>query len=407
MQKQTSKRPSRPFRLTRSNLRLLILAYLGVGALLAVCVFVGIFLLLGNSSNQGQAAARPTARATVPLAATTPTAIVTGAPQGATAAPTQPMLQDDGKFALGGQLPAYQIMSHEDMMRSAGMSWVKFQIVWTEGAKATDARALIDFGHQKGFKVLVSVKGPSNPTSIDYADYLRFVNVLVSNKPEAVEIWNEMNLPIEWPAGQFSASTYVNSMLKPAYQEIKAKSPNTMVITGALAPTGVNDGIHAVEDREYVQGMYAAGAAQYADCIGVHHNAGTTSPSATTGHVSDQGDHHYSWYFLPTLDVYRNGFNGQLPLCITEFGYLSPDGYGPLPAAFAWGTNTTVAEQSAWLAEGVTLAKQLGYVRLVIIWNVDFPADDYSTDPKAGFAIVRPDGTCPACQGLWNAMTAK
>jgi len=38
-------------------------------------------------------------------------------------------------------------------------------------------------------------------------------------------------------------------MLKPAYETIKAKSPETMVITGALAPTGVNDGVNAMDDK--------------------------------------------------------------------------------------------------------------------------------------------------------------
>jgi len=401
-----SQRAPRKLRLTPSNIRLLILGWVGIGAVMALCVFVGIILLLGNNSS-GQDASRPTTRPVKTGIPTTPTALA--ATEAIAAGPTQGVrsLQDDGKFALGGQLPAYQVMEHEDLMRSAGMSWVKFQITWEPKAAARKARDLIIFGHQKNFKVLVSVKGPPNPTSIDFEDYIRFLKSLVSDKPDAVEVWNEMNLPIEWPAGQFSASSYVNNMLKPAYETIKAKSPETIIITGALAPTGVNDGVHAVDDKSYVQGMAAAGAAQYADCIGVHHNAGVTSPSAKTGHVSDQGDHHYSWYFLPTLDVYRSGFNNALPLCLTEFGYLSPDGYGPLPSNFAWGTNTTVEEQAAWLAEGVTLAKQLGYVRLVIVWNVDFPADDYSTDPKAGFAIVRPDKTCPACDSLWKAMTTQ
>jgi hypothetical protein len=405
-------------RLSKSTIRLLILAWIGVGVLMAVCVFVGVLLLLPENTG-GTVGERPTRTPRPGVAVTTPTAIggaAQGGEQGGGAqggggaepgpGPTQG-LADDGKFALGGQIQPYHVIAHEELMRSAGMSWIKFQIVWTPGALAREARDLIIFGHQKNFKVLVSVKGPAYPNSIDYADYTRFLKALVSDKPDAIEIWNEMNLPIEWPAGKFSASDYVNNMLKPAYETIKAKSPETMVITGALAPTGVDDGVNAMSDSKYVQAMAAAGAAQYADCVGVHHNSGTTSPSARSGHVSDQGDNHYSWYFLPTLEVYYNGFGSQKPLCLTEFGYLSPDGYGQLPSAFAWGAGTSVDEQAAWLSEGAKLAKQLGYVRLMIIWNVDFPADDYGTDPKAGFGIVRPDGKCPACTALWSAMTGQ
>jgi hypothetical protein len=34
----------------------------------------------------------------------------------------------------------------------------------------------------------------------------------------------------------------------------------------------------------------------------------------------------------------------------------------------------------------------------MIIWNLDY--QDYDPDPHGGFAIIRPDGTCPACDSL-------
>ena len=37
-------------------------------------------------------------------------------------------------------------------------------------------------------------------------------------------------------------------------------------------------------------------------------------------------------------------------------------------------------------------------VELAIIWNIDF--DQYDDDPKSGYAIIRPDGTCPACDSI-------
>ncbi len=37
-------------------------------------------------------------------------------------------------------------------------------------------------------------------------------------------------------------------------------------------------------------------------------------------------------------------------------------------------------------------------VRLMIVFNVDFST--YGADPQAGYAIIRPDGTCPACTAL-------
>jgi hypothetical protein len=170
-----------------------------------------------------------------------------------------------------------------------------------------------------------------------------------------------------------------------------------MVISGALAPTGFDNGHNAWADDRYVNGMAAAGAANYMDCIGVHHNAGATSPTVSSGH---SGGSHYSWYYQPTANVYYGAFGGSRPLCFTELGYLSAEDFGGIPANFAWASNTSVAEHAQWLAEAVTLSNQQGRVRLLIIFNVDFTFYDPSGDPQAGYAIIRPGGGCPACNTL-------
>ena len=137
------------------------------------------------------------------------------------------------------------------------------------------------------------------------------------------------------------------------------------------------------------------------DCVGAHHNAGATSPSQTVGHPA--GDH-YSWYFLPTLNLYYNTFGGQRPVCFTELGYLSAEGFPGLPPNFSWAADTSVADQAAWLAEAATLSGNSGKVRLMTVFNVDFTEYDTAGDPQAGYAIIRPDGTCPACVTLGAVM---
>ncbi len=319
----------------------------------------------------------------------TPTEAVPNLP-----APVAPGGSDGGGFALGGQVPGY--IGHPDYMRSAGMTWVKYQVVWTPGASPAAAGGMVGEGHSHGFSVLLSIKGPLYPSSIDYDAYVTYVGQVAAYAPDAIEVWNEMNLNREWPSGQIDPVNYVSRMLAPSFNAIKSASPGTLVIIGALAPTGVDDGVNVWSDQRYVQGLASAGAARYANCIGVHHNAGATSPSASSGHPAGG---HYSWYFQPTINVYYGGMGGALPVCFTEYGYVSPEGYGELPGNFSWGADNTVAEQAAWLKEGADIARSLGYVRLMIIWNVDFPtwAPD---DPQAGYAIIRPDGTCPACDLL-------
>jgi hypothetical protein len=98
------------------------------------------------------------------------------------------------------------------------------------------------------------------------------------------------------------------------------------------------------------------------------------------------------------VNAYTNAFGRALPLCFTELGYLSPEGFGPLSPGFAWAGNTTVAQQAAWLDQVVSLSRNSGRVRLLIIWNVDFT--HYGDDPMAGYAIIRPGNHCPACLAL-------
>jgi hypothetical protein len=102
--------------------------------------------------------------------------------------------------------------------------------------------------------------------------------------------------------------------------------------------------------------------------------------------------------------LYYNTFAGQHPVCFSELGYLSPEGFSGVPPNFNWAANTSVAEQAQWLAEAAQLSRNSGKVRIMTVFNVDFTEYDINSDPQAGYAIIRPDGTCPACSTLDSVM---
>lgn len=283
-------------------------------------------------------------------------------------------------------------------MAASGMNWVKFQHKWGEGNNPNDLAGRINDAHALGFKVLLSIPGANTyPESINFGAYVEFLAGVAALGPDAIEVWNEMNIDFEWPAGQIDPASYVNNMLAPAYNAIKAANPNVMVISGAPAPTGFDNGTNAWADNRYMAGVLAAGGGNYADCIGAHYNAGASSPSTVSGHPT--GSAHYSWYLLPTLNVYA-----QLgrPVCFTELGYLSGQDYGGVPDRFGWAANTTVDQHAAWLAEAVSVAANTGKVRLIIVFNVDFT--HWGDDPQAGYAMIRQNGGCPACDTLARVM---
>ena len=403
-------------RFSPQTVRRLAIGWMAFVLVAGIVVFTILLLTLNNRSQREAAAFATQTAAAGGLepqgAAPTPVPVLTDEPTetpdpaaGPTVTPTPPTTVGlDDNLALGGQVPGF--IANPDVMRSAGMTWVKYQIKWDANSDPEEARGLIETAHSHGFKVLLSIAGQPYPQeAIDYESYVDYLGEVAAHRPDAIEVWNEMNLDREWPAGQIDPTAYVTEMLAPAYEAIKGASPQTSVIIGALAPTGFDNTTNAWSDARYVQGLAAANAADYADCIGVHHNSGTTAPSASTGHVSDPGDAHYSWYYLPTVEVYYDGMQGALPVCVTEFGYLTPDGFDtPIPENFAWGNNNTIEEHASWLAEGVNISQDLGYVRLIIVWNVDFTNWD-ENDPFAGYAILRPDGTCPACSTLRQAIS--
>ncbi|MDT8305064.1 MAG: LysM peptidoglycan-binding domain-containing protein [Anaerolineae bacterium] len=302
-----------------------------------------------------------------------------------------------GSFELGGQATG---LGQAERMRYAGMNWVKYQHKWSPGDDPSAVAGRISDAHNNGFKVLLSIPGANlypQPGSIDFNAYASFLGGVAALGPDAIEVWNEQNIDREWPAGQISPQAYVNNVLRPAYTAIKAANPNVMVISGAPSPTGFDNSTNAWADNRYISGMAAAGAANYADCIGVHFNAGATSPTVSSGH---SGGSHYSWYYTPMVNLYYNAFGGSRKLCFTELGYLSGDGFPGISDAFGWARGTSVSEHAQWLAETASLAANSGRVRLMIVFNVDFTTYDPGGDPQAGYAMIRPDGSCPACDTL-------
>jgi LysM repeat protein len=293
-------------------------------------------------------------------------------------------------FALGGQVLELNANT-QTVLRGAKMTWVKRQI----GAGDANGENIIRQTKDAGFRILLSVVGDKNAVvTPSYQDqYAAYVAGLARAGADAIEVWNEPNLDREWVAGQISGANYTQ-LLRKAYTAIKAANAATIVISGAPAPTGAEaafPGRVVNDDRFYAQ-MAAAGAAQFADCIGVHYNEGIVSPNQTSG---DPRDNYPTRYFDTMLRRALASFPGKLA-CYTEIGYLSPEGYGQLPPNFSWAAGTDANEQAVWLGQAAARARQSGRVGLFIVFNIDFPFYTQD-DPQAGFAIIRPGNQCFAC----------
>ncbi len=279
-------------------------------------------------------------RLTIPGTGGTPAPTSTPGPTATTTPPPT-----TGSFELGGQVNNF---SAPDKMNYAGMVWVKRQLRWAPGMTAS--ASWITDAHNQGFKILLSVVGDPGDISggANFDSYAAFVGELAGLGADGIEVWNEMNIDREWPAGQINPTTYTD-LLRRSYNAIKAKNANTLVISGAPAPTGAEGAFgldHVWNDDRYINGMAAAGAANYMDCIGIHYNEGILSPTRSSG---DPRDNYYTRYYSGMVNTYFNAFGGAKKLCFTELGYLTPEGYGPLPTTFGWAGDTAPPNtRSGW-----------------------------------------------------------
>jgi hypothetical protein len=297
-------------------------------------------------------------------------------------------------------------------MKETGMNWIKTQMHYGQNPEAVVERA-----HKLGFKVLIGALG--SPDMVGEADFeqkfCNWVRTLSEAGVDGIEIWNEPNISREWNWNYLGGKNYV-SLLKVCSEFVQSgKNPDSLIISAALANSGCwgEMGCGCTDfcgcgcnDDEFLRQMVESGAGKYIDLAGVHFNSGATSLVATSGHPAGE---HFSWYFVPTINNYYNAFGGQKKLAVTEMGIVTPQGTCPseLPSNFSWANGNSLEEQAIWLGEGVEWAKNSGKVQLAIIWNLDFQRNDCGPnpgDPQKSYAIIRPDGSCPACLSLKQVM---
>ncbi len=271
-----------------------------------------------------------------------------------------------------------------------GLGWTKIQFRWGDydyycsGPDLNVLNTMISRAGEAGLKVMLSVvtappcthpwtddvhAPPDDPAKL--AELVGGLSDLFRGRIHAIEVWNEQNISREWKTSpqKLDANRYTQ-MLAAAYNAIKSKDPNILVISGGLAPTGWNDGVNATDDFLYLQQMVAAGATKYMDCVGTHVNALRVPASAGLGGQYDSlfSPPHHSWYFKDTVVGYHS-ITGK-PACVTEFGVASTETIGSV-AGFEWAAENTQQEQADWVTEGMALCRQWG-CRLVILWNLDY-----------------------------------
>jgi uncharacterized protein YgiM (DUF1202 family) len=336
-----------------------------------------------------------------PPAAPAPVVAAAGAPPPAAA----------GFFAYGIQAHLWQ---HGDkgaiagQVRDLGFTWVKSQLRWEfieehpGNINWHESDQIVDVMANNGINLLFSILtapqwtrpdkpgtgGPPNDFNL-YANFVGKVAGRYCGRLGAIEVWNEQNLQREWEGFPIDPGLYMD-LLRRAYTSIKAACPSIIVVSGAPTPTGSSP--VAVDDIDYLRGMYANGLARYSDGIGVHPSGFANPPEVTVqdwqqGRYTPPPSHfdHRSFYFRSTMEEYRAVMvaagDVNKRLWPTEFGWGST--HSPYPG-YEYEAYTSEGQQAQFIVTAFRMMREWGWVGVPFLWNLNFSEGEMAAFRVAG-----------------------
>ena len=380
-----------------------------------------------------------TSMAQVPTPVSPPPGPTTGSPAEAPVRVPVPASASP-EYGVGAYLMGYPESTARDigLITDAKFQWVKLTVPWRSVEPSCkgcidwdDLDRVVGALSPAGVKILARVdhtpdwarttpaaNGPPNDP-YDYADFVsemarRYAPGSAKGTINAIQVWNEPNLSREWggtgvePIINRRAAVDYMSMLRQSYLLIKEKSPNTIVVSAGLSPTGTNDGT-AVPDDVYLEWLYDNDLDDYSDAIGMHAPGYGSPPEAELN--SNPAFPHPSFYFRRVEqlhDIMVKHGDGAKQAWILEFGWTT-DTVHPDRAFYAV---TPDEQQGQYLVNGFKYAKNnwSPWIGPMFVWNMPDPtwtADNEQlywsitgTDgvPRPAYNAIkaaRTDGTLP------------
>lgn len=340
-----------------------------------------------------------------------------------------------GSFGYGVQAQVYggaDLNFVVNATRGLGFNWVKFQLPWKDFEGSPGAIGwggldqIVNTFHGGGLKILASVvkapawaRSPNTDLGVegppaDPNTYANFVGQLAGRycgKINAIEVWNEQNLHYEWGNEPLDPGRYVQ-LLAAAYRAIKAACPQTVVVSGALTPTGAPPPL-AMDDFTYLELMYQAGLKNVSDAIGAHPSGFNVAPDIpweqacdfiTQQNSSYRGpcnSPHHSWSFRSTMEGYRNIMikygDANKRIWPTEFGWAS--GWIGAPG-YEYANDNTLEEQAQWTVRAYQMMKNWGFVGPAFLWNLNFRMTNPGTELEQWGIVDRGGNPLPVYNAL-------
>jgi hypothetical protein len=207
-----------------------------------------------------------------------------------------------------------------------------------------------------------------------YLDFVGAIAARYRNYIIGYMIWNEPNLAEEWGGWVATPSQYVD-VLCCAHAVIRQADPGALVIAAGLAPTN-EFSPRAVDDREFLRQMMAAGAGECFDVLAAHDYGYGLPPD-------DPHDAHAGLNLARLIDLHEimTEAHASQPMWITEVGYTVQPGLHP---------HVSLDDQSAYLARAFErVRREWLWISMFTVWNLSYTGDA----EMQGFSIIEADRT--------------
>ena len=199
---------------------------------------------------------------------------------------------------LTDEVEPWKIQRTLELVREMGAPWIVEYFLWAahEPSRGTfdwsHADLVVDHAVNQGLTVIARLgyvpewarPARSSHLLLDetgYDDFARFAAAFADHfrgRVRYIIIWNEPNLSQEWGFRPVDPAAYTE-MLRRVYPAVKAVNPDVSLLAGALAPTLAPPGSEwGMNDLDYLQQMYDAGAAPYFDILAAHAYGWTFAP---------------------------------------------------------------------------------------------------------------------------------
>ena len=231
---------------------------------------------------------------------------------------------------------------------------------------------------------------------IDIAAYSAFVSRVAARyhgRILAYIIWNEPNLALEWDGQPPDPAGYTR-LLCSARSGLQAADPGALVVSAGLAPTNHSDA-SAMDDRLFLQEMYAAGAGECFDILGAHPYGFAYSPQ-------DPHEAHDSLNFARLSDlraIMVAEEESDKPIWATELGWTTD----PVGEEQQW-LEVSEEEQARYLVGAFeNAALEWPWLERIAVWHLSTGLPP--GDPMHGYGTLAADGTPkPAYRALAEMM---